>query len=58
MKTTKLSPKVKLGCSKCGNKIELEDLNFYTGDFNFSKQSKVTSIVSKPKKSSKVISLF
>ena len=57
MKETKLSPKVKLGCSKC-NGIQLEDLNFSTSNFKFSPSKKVTSIVSKPKKSSKVISLF
>lgn len=57
MKETKLSPKVKLGCSKC-NGIQLEDLDFSTSNFKFSPSKKVTSIVSKPKKSSKVISLF
>ena len=57
MKENKLSPKVKLGCSKCIG-IQLEDLDFSTSNFKFSPSNKVTSIVSKPKKSSKVISLF
>lgn len=57
MKENKLSPKVKLGCPKCGG-IQLEDLDFSTSNFKFSPSKKVTSIVSKPKKSSKVISLF
>lgn len=54
----KLSPKIMLGCSACGSKIELNDLNFNDGNFNLSKDSKVTSIIPKIKKSSKVISLF
>ena len=57
MKDNKLSPKIKLGCSKC-NGISDEDLNLGTGNFRLSKENKVTSIVSKSKKSSKVVSLF
>ena len=57
MKETKLSPKSKVGCSKC-NSIQLEDLDFSSVNFKVSPSNKVTSIVSKPKKSSKVISLF
>lgn len=58
MKSNKLSPKIKLGCSKCGNKIEMDDLNFYTGNFELSKSSKVTSLNKTSNKSSKVKSLF
>lgn len=57
MTNNKLSPKVKIGCSKC-NGISDEDLNIGTGNFKLSKENKVTSIVSKTKKSSKVVSLF
>ena len=57
MKETKLSPKIKVGCSKC-NGIQLEDLDFSSVNFKVSPSNKVSSIVSKPKKSSKVISLF
>lgn len=57
MANNKLSPKVKIGCSKC-NGISDEDLNIGTGNFKLSKENKVTSIVSKTKKSSKVVSLF
>ena len=57
MKETKLSPKIKVGCSKC-NGIQLEDLDFSSINFKVSPSNKVTSIVSKPKTSSKVISLF
>lgn len=57
MKETKLSPKIKVGCTKC-NGIQLEDLDFSSVNFKVSPSKKVTSIVAKPKKSSKVISLF
>ena len=57
MKETKLSPKIKVGGAKCHG-IQLEDLDFSSINFKVSPSNKVTSIVSKPKKSSKVISLF
>ena len=57
MKETKLSPKIKVGCSKC-NGIQREDLDVSFVNVKVSPSNKVTSIVSKPKKSSKVISLF
>lgn len=59
MKEKKLSPKIKIGCSKC-NGIQLEDLDLSSIGFNVSASpsKKITSIVSKSKKSSKVISLF
>lgn len=58
MAQVKLSPKIKLGCSKCGNKIEIDDLNFYTGNFELSKNNKITSLNRNPVRSSKVKSLF
>lgn len=55
----KLSPNVKLGCSKCSkSSLNIDDLKF---NFKFSEQhNKVKNIVviQKVKKSSKVISLF
>ena len=54
----KLSPKIKLGCSKCGNSLELDTIDF---NFNFKFENKVTTITGRNnnnKKSSKVISLF
>jgi hypothetical protein len=53
----KLSPKIKLGCPKCGNSLELDTTSF---NFNFKFENKITTITHKKnsKKSSKVISLF
>ena len=54
----KLSPNVKLGCSKCSKSLNTDDLKF---NFKLSEQqNKVKTIVvnQKVKKSSKVISLF
>ena len=53
----KLSPKIKLGCPKCGDSLELNTLDF---NFNFKFENKVTTITGRNnnKKSSKVISLF
>ncbi len=55
----KLSPKIKLGCPKCGKSLEL-DINNFNFNLQPTKTNKITTVFGSNvnKKSSKVISLF
>jgi hypothetical protein len=54
----KLSPKIKIGCSKCKG-LDLEISQFTNFNFSEGRSAKVTSIIkTSSQKSSKVVSLF